>query len=98
MADQRMTDAGYDREDAYFHEKDAQLLAKRRAQLDAQRAAAATAPMTCPRCGSSMNEVALEHVKIDRCTGCGGVFLDKGELEVLTHAKSPGIFKRLFRK
>jgi hypothetical protein len=37
MADQRMTDSGYDREDAYFHEKDAQLLAKRRAQLDAQR-------------------------------------------------------------
>jgi len=33
-----------------------------------------------------MTEVAVEHVKIDRCTGCGGVFLDNGALEVLTHA------------
>jgi Zn-finger nucleic acid-binding protein len=43
-----------------------------------------------------MNEVAVEHVKVDRCTGCGGLFLDKGELEILTHSKSGGFLKRLF--
>jgi Zn-finger nucleic acid-binding protein len=96
MADERMTDSGYSREDAYFYEKDQELLRKKRAALDAQRAAAAPGGMTCPRCASAMNEVAIEQVKIDRCTGCGGVFLDKGELELLTHAKSGGIFKRLF--
>jgi Zn-finger nucleic acid-binding protein len=43
-----------------------------------------------------MNAVAVEHVKVDRCTGCGDVFLDKGELEILTHGKSGGFFKSLF--
>jgi Zn-finger nucleic acid-binding protein len=93
----RITDAGYDEEDAYFHQKDAELLARRRTELDSQRRDAAAGKLWCPRCGSEMNEVAVEHVKLDRCSGCGGVFLDKGELEILTHAKSGGFFERLFR-
>lgn len=97
MANERITDAGYDQEDAYFHRKDAQLLVKRRAELDAQRGRSAVGKLKCPRCGSEMNEIAVEHVKVDRCRGCGGVFLDKGELGILTHAKSGGFFKRLFR-
>ena len=96
MEAQRMTGTGYDQEDSYFHQKDQALLAEKRAQLDAQRVASATSAMTCPRCGAAMSEVALEHVKIDRCVGCGGVFLDKGELELLAHAKSGGLFRRLF--
>ena len=96
MAERPITDSGYDKEDAYFHQKDAELLAKRRAQLDARRTGSMGDKIKCPRCGSVMNEVAVEHVKVDRCTDCGGVFLDKGELEILTHAKSGGFFKRLF--
>lgn len=96
MANQRITATGYDQEDAYFHQKDAELLARRRAELDAQRRDSTAGTIKCPRCGSEMNEVAVEHVKVDRCTGCGGVFLDKGELEILTHGKSGGFFKRLF--
>ena len=97
MANGRITDTGYDQEDAYFHQKDAELLAKRRAELDAQRGVSGVGNLRCPRCGSEMNEVPVEHVKVARCSGCGGVFLDKGELEILTHAKSGGFFKRLFR-
>jgi Zn-finger nucleic acid-binding protein len=96
MTDKRITDTGYDQEDAYFHQKDAELLAKRRAELDAQRRDSSVGKIKCPRCGSEMNEVAIEHFKVARCTGCGGVFLDKGELEILTHGKSGGLFKRLF--
>jgi uncharacterized protein len=96
MADERMTDTGYDQEDAYFHQKDLELLARRRAELDVQRGNSTAGTIKCPRCGSEMNEVAIEHVKVDRCAGCGGVFLDKGELEMLTHSKSGGFFKRLF--
>ena len=96
MANERITDTGYDQEDAYFHQKDVELLAKRRAELDVQRRVSAVGKLRCPRCGSEMNEVAVEHVKVDRCSGCGGVFLDKGELQILTHAKSGGFFKRLF--
>jgi len=96
MAEKHITNTGYDQEDAYFHEKDLALLAKRRAELDANRRDSTAGKIKCPRCGSDMIEVPIEHVKVDRCTGCGGVFLDKGELEILTFAKSGGFFNRLF--
>jgi hypothetical protein len=96
MADERMTDTGYDQEDAYFHQKDLELLARRRAELDVQRGNSAVGTIKCPRCGSNMTEVPIEHVKVDRCAGCGGVFLDQGELEMLSRSKFGGFFKRLF--
>lgn len=96
MGNERMNPSGYDQEDSYFHQKDQELLAKKRARLDAERTASGS--LKCPRCGAAMTEVAVEHVRIDRCTGCGGVFLDKGELEVLTHVKSGTLFRRLFAK
>ena len=96
MTNKRITDTGYDQEDAYFHQKDAELLAKRRADLDAQRTDSTAGMIDCPRCGSEMSEVTAEHVKVDRCTGCGGVFLDKGELEMINGAKAGGFFTRLF--
>src|SRR4051794_22496434 len=70
MTDKHVTETGYDQEDAYFHRKDAELLARRRADLDARRKDATVGKLKCPRCGSEMNEVAVEHVKMDRCTGC----------------------------
>ena len=81
--------AGYSQEDSYFHRKDQELLAKRRAQLDAHRSASAVS-MKCPRCGAAMTEVAVEHVKIDRCTACGGVFLDRDSSPMPSPAASSG--------
>src|SRR4051812_5026782 len=37
--------------------------------------------LTCPRCKQSLNESTYETVRIDRCAGCGGAWLDSGELE-----------------
>ncbi len=33
-------------------------------------------------------------VKIDECPRCGGVFLDRGELEILEHFDDPGPARR----
>src|SRR4051812_32004180 len=96
MTNKYTTEIGYDQEEAYFRQKDAELLSRRRARLDAQRADSAVAALKCPRCGSQMREVAIEHVKVDRCTGCLGIYLDNGELENFTHGKRGGFFKRLF--
>lgn len=38
----------------------------------------------CPRCGVALAQVTRLGVTIDRCDGCGGIWLDKGELEVLS--------------
>jgi hypothetical protein len=39
--------------------------------------------MRCPKCGRKLEETVYQKVRIDRCTGCGGVWLDPGELETL---------------
>lgn len=44
---------------------------------------AAHAPVACPRCGAPMRILERDGVIVDQCRGCGGVFLDHGELERL---------------
>ena len=39
--------------------------------------------MKCPKCGANLAEVTREHVAVDVCASCGGMWLDAGELEVL---------------
>ena len=39
--------------------------------------------MDCPVCKNAMITLELEEVEIDHCTGCGGIWLDAGELELL---------------
>lgn len=43
--------------------------------------------LLCPRCVSQMLPVQRFGVTIDQCTGCGGIFLDLGEIEQLTEAE-----------
>ncbi len=43
--------------------------------------------LLCPRCVSQMLPVQRFGVTIDQCTGCGGIFLDRGELEQLAEAE-----------
>jgi hypothetical protein len=39
--------------------------------------------MRCPKDGGQLHEVTFRDVSIDKCEDCGGVFLDRGELEQL---------------
>ena len=39
--------------------------------------------MICPKCGAEMRMYERNGVTVDQCTGCRGVFLDRGELERL---------------
>lgn len=43
--------------------------------------------MRCPRCHSVMVTFRRSGINIDQCTGCNGVFLDRGELEQLMSAE-----------
>ena len=74
-------------EDEYFVKQDAELLKAHRARLDAERAKAAETQGNgcCPKCGVKLNEVEFHHVKIDKCPKCEGIFLDKGELEMIEY-------------
>ena len=44
--------------------------------------------LTCPKCGSDMRSYERNRVHVDQCTGCGGLFLDRGELEALVAAEN----------
>jgi len=40
--------------------------------------------MKCPKCGMDLLEIDYKSIKVDRCSGCEGVWLDPGELEAVT--------------
>jgi Zn-finger nucleic acid-binding protein len=44
-------------------------------------------PLACPKCGADMRSYERNGVVVDQCTGCRGVFLDRGELERLVDAE-----------
>jgi Zn-finger nucleic acid-binding protein len=54
------------------------------------------AELTCPKCESPMRVYERNGVTVDSCTGCRGIFLDRGELERLIdlegsyYEKNPG--------
>ena len=94
---------GYSQEDEYFKRQELAILAKKRAELDAARQRLAVAGkagthwMKCPKCGGDLAEVRLDNVLVDKCGGCGGVYFDKGEIELLLQGqKSAGLLGRLF--
>jgi len=48
--------------------------------------------MHCPKCGMKMQEVKGRHgIHVDVCFACGGVFLDKGEIDVIAAPQQKGI-------
>lgn len=44
--------------------------------------------MICPVCKESMFVLELDQVEIDYCSGCGGIWLDAGELELLVESEA----------
>ena len=43
--------------------------------------------LVCPKCQSPMRSYERNGVTVDQCSGCRGVFLDRGELERLVDAE-----------
>lgn len=43
----------------------------------------------CPRDGGRMEQERIGSVRIDRCPQCGGIWLDKGELEQVVKSAEP---------
>jgi hypothetical protein len=85
-------------EDEYFVREDAEK--KRRIALETKKALAAEEQkrlkdlhwMRCPKCGMQMQQVNLrKNLDVDTCFACGGVFLDKGEIDVIAAPQQKGI-------
>lgn len=102
-----LQEKGYNKEEEYFYKLNKELLEKRRKELDAKRKAQQnhqTHPhwMKCPKCGADMREIERQGIKVDQCSACGGIYFDRGELELLLETKEQkgflGGLKSLFHK
>jgi uncharacterized protein len=84
-------------EDEYFAQQNAELLKKQREQA----AAAATAAerkshyMKCPKDGYDLASSEYHGVQIETCPHCGGIWLDAGELDVISHEERPALLTRV---
>jgi Zn ribbon nucleic-acid-binding protein len=92
-------------EDEYFAKQNLEIIQEMRRKLDAERKKAERTANSnkCPKCGADLKEQHAEHVKIDECTECGGIWLDKGELDQLqrvnrSRGQSAGVLSSLFRR
>ena len=77
------------KEEEYFQKKEMDLLSQLKQNKEKQKEQEELGTlktlhyMHCPKCGHDLEERTLDEAKIDVCTKCAGIWLDKGELEIL---------------
>ncbi|MDQ6872458.1 MAG: zf-TFIIB domain-containing protein [Gemmatimonadota bacterium] len=92
-------------EDEYFGKRNLEIIHEMRMKLDSERKndGRKAHHNKCPNCGADLKEQRTEQVKIDECPECGGIWLDKGELDQLGRVNrargvSGGVLASLFRR
>jgi Zn-finger nucleic acid-binding protein len=91
------TDKPSRNEDEYFVKQDAELLRKQREQAEsaALEAERRTHYMKCPKDGYDLGSSSFHGEQIETCPRCGGMWLDAGELEAVSHEERPGLLTRV---
>ncbi len=51
--------------------------------------------MRCPKCGMELSEIDYKSIRVDKCFGCDGIWLDAGELESVAKLEK-GALDKLF--
>jgi ribosomal protein L37AE/L43A len=87
-------------EDEYFVKKEREQLAKLKAkqEAEAKEAAKKSNYMRCPKCGESLKARSFQKIEIDQCTGCGGIWLDAGELEQVAEKEEASWLGKFWQK
>lgn len=75
------------KEDIYFAQHDRELIEKLKAQL--QKADQQEPKLHCPKCPGLLETYTFQGFALDRCLNCGGIWMDKGELE--------GVIRKIIR-
>jgi ribosomal protein L37AE/L43A len=83
-------------ENEYFRRQEQELIAKMKAKLEADDAAATQ--MNCPSCDGKLIETQFENVIIDVCEKCSGAWFGAAELAQIRakDENKSGWFSRLF--
>ena len=67
------------KEDIYFAERERELIEKLKKQF--KKVEGTGVELHCPKCRGMLETYTFEGVALDRCRECGGIWMDKGELE-----------------
>jgi Zn-finger nucleic acid-binding protein len=91
------TDKPSRNEDEYFVKQEAELLRTQRAQAEAalRDAERKSHYMKCPKDGYDLASSVYHGVQIETCPHCGGMWLDAGEVEAVSHEERPGLLTRV---
>jgi len=81
------------KEDLYFAQRDRELLEKLKQQL--RRVDDQKPKLQCPKCSGTWESYMIQGIALDRCQHCGGVWMDKGELDAVLRKFSRSPFDRL---
>jgi Zn-finger nucleic acid-binding protein len=76
------------KEDIYFAERDRELLNKLKEQL--RKVETPGRELHCPKCAGLLETFSFHEILLDRCAKCGGIWLDKGELEAIIRKVTRG--------
>ena len=88
-------------ENEYFVREDAE--SKRRLAFQVKKQLAAeelrrlkqTHWNRCPKCGLEMHQVKFRGVDVDVCFPCGGIYLERHDIENLEREKPPGVMSSI---
>ena len=91
-----LDDRGKALENEYFRKREQEVLQKMKAKLAEEESK--PLELDCPKCDGKLHEVTFEQVIIDVCDKCQGIWLDAGELALVSHKdeEKSGWLGRLF--
>ena len=90
-----MEDRGQALENEYFRRKEQELIDRMKAKIAEE--SSRSLEIKCPKCDGTLVETDFEKIKIDVCDKCTGVWLDAGELTLISeHDKETGWFGKVF--
>jgi uncharacterized protein len=84
------------KEDIYFAERDRELINKLKEEL--QKVDKPGSEIHCPKCPGLMETYSFREIILDRCPMCGGIWMDKGELEAVIRKVTRGPLGALMDK
>jgi ribosomal protein L37AE/L43A len=90
---ERLTKRAQIIENEYFRKIGEQQVARMKELLSRENQVS-TAPQ-CPKCDGRLREIEFEEIRIDVCDKCNGVWLDAGELALVTYRDERGWLTRL---
>ena len=87
-------------EDEYFVKKEKELIAKLKSKQEGEKKAELQelCRMRCPKCGEPLQELSFQKIVVDQCAGCGGIWLDAGELEQVAGREEGGWLGKMWQK